>query len=170
MSSPDSSIVRKVAESIDSPSLTGTGHREDEISSSIELHRDRLLRIDHDDARLAAQGCIWYEVKTSTLRDLNLPLIKDKVGISELYEVVVPRVEVRAHRPPVGFHTFSAPLFVHHISLEPKPYLLSAANCPSSKGGSCLGGLIEALSSRASLFGRGGAFCSLSCWIVSPSR
>ncbi|KZV48524.1 hypothetical protein F511_08423 [Dorcoceras hygrometricum] len=79
MSSPDRSVVRKVAESIDSPSPTGTGHREDEILSSLELHRARLLRIDHDEGRLAAQGCTWYEVKASTLRESDIPLIKDKL-------------------------------------------------------------------------------------------
>ncbi|KZV55641.1 hypothetical protein F511_26805 [Dorcoceras hygrometricum] len=106
MYSPDSSVVRNVAESIDSPSLTGTRCREDEIPSLTDLHRARILRIDHDEARLAAQGCTWYEIKASTLRKSDISLIKDKAGISELYEVVVPRVEARAHRPSAGFYTF----------------------------------------------------------------
>ncbi|KZT75910.1 UBX domain-containing protein 6-like [Dorcoceras hygrometricum] len=106
MSSPDSNVVRKVAESIDSPSPIDTRHREDEIPSSIHLHRARLLRIDHEEAQLASKGCTWYEIKASTLRELDIPVIKDKAGISELYKVIVPRVEARDHRPPAGFHTF----------------------------------------------------------------
>ncbi|KZV48672.1 putative membrane-associated kinase regulator 2 [Dorcoceras hygrometricum] len=39
-------------------------------------------------------------------RESDIPLIKDKAGISELYELVVPRVETRAHRSPTGFHMF----------------------------------------------------------------
>ncbi|KZV54492.1 hypothetical protein F511_27160 [Dorcoceras hygrometricum] len=107
MSSPDSNVVRNVAEFVDSSSLFGARAREDEISSLADLHRARILRIDHDDAQLAAQGCTWYEVKASTLRESDLSLIRDKAGISELYEVVVPRVEARAHRPSAGFHTFN---------------------------------------------------------------
>ncbi|KZV55458.1 hypothetical protein F511_32005 [Dorcoceras hygrometricum] len=61
MSSPDSSVVRKVAESIDSPSPTETRYREDEIPSSIDLQKARLLRIDRDVARLAAQGRTWRQ-------------------------------------------------------------------------------------------------------------
>ncbi|KZV40253.1 hypothetical protein F511_19389 [Dorcoceras hygrometricum] len=90
MSSLDSSVVRKVAQSIDSPSPTGTRHREDEIPSLIDLHRARLLMIDHDEARLVAQGYTRYEIKASTLRESDIPLIKDKGRISELYDVIGP--------------------------------------------------------------------------------
>ncbi|KZV32041.1 hypothetical protein F511_38967 [Dorcoceras hygrometricum] len=106
MSSPNSSIVREVAESIDLSSISETSHREEGTSSLADPHRARILRIDQDEARLAAQGCTWYEIKAYTLRESDIPLIRDKGGISELFEVVVPRVEARAHRPPVVFHTF----------------------------------------------------------------
>ncbi|KZV21960.1 hypothetical protein F511_42590 [Dorcoceras hygrometricum] len=106
MSSPNSSIVREVAESIDLSSISETSRREEGTSSLADPHRVRILRIDQDEARLAAQGCTWYEIKASTLRESDIPLIRDKGGISELFEVVVSRVEARAHRPPVGFHTF----------------------------------------------------------------
>ncbi|KZV36637.1 hypothetical protein F511_28586 [Dorcoceras hygrometricum] len=79
-----------------------SGKRDPELNS----HRARLLRIDQDEARLAAQGCTWYEIKASTLRESDISSIKEKVGISELYEVVVRHVHARAHRPPAGFHTF----------------------------------------------------------------
>ncbi|KZV34604.1 hypothetical protein F511_19446 [Dorcoceras hygrometricum] len=106
MSSPNSSIVREVAESIDLSSISETSRREEGTSSLADPHRARILRIDQDEARLAAQGCTWYEIKASTLRESDIPLIRDKGWISKLFEVVVPRVEARAHRPPVGFHTF----------------------------------------------------------------
>ncbi|KZV24336.1 hypothetical protein F511_25584 [Dorcoceras hygrometricum] len=65
-----------------------------------------ILRIDQDEARLAAQGCTWYEINASTLRESDISYIKDKAGITSLYEVVIPHVHARAHRPPAGFHTF----------------------------------------------------------------
>ncbi|KZV47112.1 hypothetical protein F511_21068 [Dorcoceras hygrometricum] len=43
----------------------------------------RLLKIDQDEARLAAQGCTWYEIKASTLRESDISFVKDKAGISE---------------------------------------------------------------------------------------
>ncbi|KZV52398.1 hypothetical protein F511_33539 [Dorcoceras hygrometricum] len=75
MSSPDSNFVRRVAESIDCPSPIEASHREDEISSSIERHRARLLKIDQDEARLAAQGCTFYEIKASILRESDNALV-----------------------------------------------------------------------------------------------
>ncbi|KZV37810.1 hypothetical protein F511_27596 [Dorcoceras hygrometricum] len=80
MSSPDSNFVRRVAESIGCPSPTEASHREDEIPSSIDAHRAWILRIDQDEARLAAQGCTWYEIKASTLRESDISSIKDKQG------------------------------------------------------------------------------------------
>ncbi|KZV13976.1 hypothetical protein F511_44684 [Dorcoceras hygrometricum] len=106
MSSPDRNLVSRVAESIDYSSPPETSHREDEIPSLAELHRARILRIDQDEARLAAQGCTWYEIKASTLRESDISSIKDKAGLSNLYEVIVPRIDARANHPPVGFHTF----------------------------------------------------------------
>ncbi|KZV34467.1 hypothetical protein F511_28014 [Dorcoceras hygrometricum] len=91
---------------VSQPFPTETRHREDEIPSSIDLNRARLLRIDHEEAQLAAHGCTWYEIKATTLRESDIPVIKVKTGISELYEVTVPRVEARAHHPHTGFHTF----------------------------------------------------------------
>ncbi|KZV32131.1 hypothetical protein F511_29493, partial [Dorcoceras hygrometricum] len=66
----------------------------------------RILRIDQDEARLAARGCTWYEIKASTLRQSDIPVIRDKAGISDLYEIILPHVHARAHCPPAGFHTF----------------------------------------------------------------
>ncbi|KZV24234.1 hypothetical protein F511_38751 [Dorcoceras hygrometricum] len=106
MSSPDSKLVSRVAKSIDCSSPPEVSHREDEIPSATELHRARLLKIDQDEARLTAQGCTWYEIKASTLRESDISFVKDKAGISEIYEVVIPHVHARAHRPPAGFHTF----------------------------------------------------------------
>ncbi|KZV19085.1 hypothetical protein F511_10136 [Dorcoceras hygrometricum] len=106
MSSPDSSIVRRVAESLDSPSPSRLRNEGEEVPSSIDLHRARMLRIARDEVHLVAQGCPWYEVKASTLRESDISLIKEKAGIFVLYEVVIPHVEARAHRPPPGFHTF----------------------------------------------------------------
>ncbi|KZV32444.1 UBX domain-containing protein 6-like [Dorcoceras hygrometricum] len=114
MSSPDSNFVRRVSESIDCSSPPEVSHREDEIPSTIELHRARLLKIDQDEARLAARGCTWYEIKASTLRESDISFIKDKAGISEVYEVVIPHVHARAHRPPAGFHTF----YVNQIEMS----------------------------------------------------
>ncbi|KZV58200.1 hypothetical protein F511_35412 [Dorcoceras hygrometricum] len=103
MSYHDSSVVRKVAESIDSPSSSGVRHEGDEIPSSVDLHRARLLRIAQEEAQLVSQGCPWYEVKASTLRESEMRSIKERAGISEPYEVIIPRVEARAHRPPRVF-------------------------------------------------------------------
>ncbi|KZV44497.1 hypothetical protein F511_38483 [Dorcoceras hygrometricum] len=106
MSSPDNDLVSRLAESIDRTSPPEVSHREEEIPNSTETHRARILRIDQDEARLAARGCAWYEIKASTLRPSDISFIKDKGGISNLYEVVIPHVHARAHLPPVGFHTF----------------------------------------------------------------
>ncbi|KZV51832.1 hypothetical protein F511_11209 [Dorcoceras hygrometricum] len=99
MSSPDSNLVRRVAESIDRSSPTEASHRESEIPSSTH-HRARLLRIDQDEARLAAQGCTWYEIKASTLRESDISSIKEKAGISELYEVLDMSWRHDAHTLP----------------------------------------------------------------------
>ncbi|KZV41874.1 hypothetical protein F511_35662 [Dorcoceras hygrometricum] len=84
MSSHDSSIVRRVAESLDSPSPSGLRNEGEEVPSSIDLHRARMLRIAHDEVQLVAQGCPWYEVKASTLKESEISLIKEKAGISVL--------------------------------------------------------------------------------------
>ncbi|KZV52560.1 hypothetical protein F511_31260 [Dorcoceras hygrometricum] len=99
---PDLSL----AESIDLSSPPEAGLRGEEISSTAETHKDRILRIDQDEARLAARGCTWYEIKASTLRQSDIPSIRDKAGIADLYEIVIPHVHARAHCPLAGFHTF----------------------------------------------------------------
>ncbi|KZV43196.1 hypothetical protein F511_12841 [Dorcoceras hygrometricum] len=104
--SPDSNLVERVAESVDRSLPTEASHREDETPSSAELHRARILKINQDESRLAAQGCTWYEIKASTLRESDISSIKNNPPITELYEVVVPHVHARAHRPPADFHTF----------------------------------------------------------------
>ncbi|KZV57162.1 hypothetical protein F511_41852 [Dorcoceras hygrometricum] len=106
MSSPNSNLVNRLAESLDRSSPPEASHRGNEVPSSTETHRARILRIDQDEARLAAQGCTWYEIKASTLRESDISYIKDKAGITSLYEVVIPHVHARAHRPPPVFHTF----------------------------------------------------------------
>ncbi|KZV48827.1 salicylic acid-binding protein 2 [Dorcoceras hygrometricum] len=95
-----------LAESIDLSSPPEASLRGEEIPSTAETHGDRILRIDHDEARLAARGCTWYEIKASTLRQSDIPSIRDKAGIADLYEIVIPHVHARAHCPPAGFHTF----------------------------------------------------------------
>ncbi|KZV40405.1 hypothetical protein F511_10808 [Dorcoceras hygrometricum] len=106
MSSPDYNLVDSLAESIDLSSPPEASLRGEEIPSTAKTHRDRILRIDQDEARLAARGCTWYEIKACTLRQSDIPVIRDKAGISELYEIVLPHVHARAHCPPAGFHTF----------------------------------------------------------------
>ncbi|KZV14253.1 hypothetical protein F511_44030 [Dorcoceras hygrometricum] len=106
MSSPDHNFVDSLAESIDLSSPPEASLRGEELPRTTETHRARILRIDQDEARLAAQGCTWYEIKASTLRQSDISSIKDKAGITELYEIVIPHVHARAHRPPAGFHTF----------------------------------------------------------------
>ncbi|KZV58256.1 hypothetical protein F511_01107 [Dorcoceras hygrometricum] len=106
MSSPDYDLVVRSAESIDHSSTPEASNREDENLSLTENYRARILRIDEDEARLTARGCTWYEIKASTLKESDISYVKDKAGITSLYEVVIPHIHARAHRPPAGFHTF----------------------------------------------------------------
>ncbi|KZV28759.1 hypothetical protein F511_29237 [Dorcoceras hygrometricum] len=106
MSSPDCDLVTRLAESIDHSSTAEASNRRDETLSPVEIYRARILRIDQDEARLAARGCTWYEIKASTLRQSEISVIRDKAGINDLYEVAIPHVRDRAHRPPPGFHSF----------------------------------------------------------------
>ncbi|KZV15908.1 hypothetical protein F511_14547 [Dorcoceras hygrometricum] len=48
----------------------------------------------------------WYEEKSSGLRSSDVPFIREKGGMSDEFEVVIPGPEERAHRPPRGFHSF----------------------------------------------------------------
>ncbi|KZV52541.1 hypothetical protein F511_29726 [Dorcoceras hygrometricum] len=106
MSSPDYDLVVRSTESIDHSSTPEASNREDENLSLTENYRARILRIDQDEARLTARGCSWYEIKASTLKESDISYVKDKAGITSLYEVVIPHIHARAHRPPAGFHTF----------------------------------------------------------------
>ncbi|KZV42498.1 hypothetical protein F511_20951 [Dorcoceras hygrometricum] len=106
MSSPDYDLVVRSAESIDHSSTPEASNREDENPSLTDNYRARILRIDQDEARLTARGCSWYEIKASTLKESDISYVKDKAGITSLYEVVIPHIHARAHRPPAGFHTF----------------------------------------------------------------
>ncbi|KZV31070.1 hypothetical protein F511_31380 [Dorcoceras hygrometricum] len=106
MSSPDYDLVTRLADSINHSSTVETSNRRDETPSPVETYRAIILRIDQDEARLAARGCTWYEIKASTLRQSDISVIRDKAGINDLYEVVIPHVRDRAHRPPPGFHSF----------------------------------------------------------------
>ncbi|KZV31038.1 hypothetical protein F511_14978 [Dorcoceras hygrometricum] len=106
MSSPYYDLVVRSAESIDHSSTPEASNRKDENPSSTDNYRARILRIDQDEARLTARGCSWYEIKASTLKESDISYVKDKAGITSLYEVVIPPIHARAHRPPAGFHTF----------------------------------------------------------------
>ncbi|KZV48863.1 hypothetical protein F511_16670 [Dorcoceras hygrometricum] len=106
MSSPDYDLVVRSAESIDHSSTPEASNREDENPSLTDNYRARILRIDQDEARLTARGCSWYEIKASTLKESDISYVKDKAGITSLYEVVIPHIHTRAHRPLAGFHTF----------------------------------------------------------------
>ncbi|KZV41924.1 hypothetical protein F511_29152 [Dorcoceras hygrometricum] len=97
MSSPNSNLLRMLAESIDQSPPPEVSNREDVPPSLADSHRARILRIDQDEARLAAQGCTWYEIKSSTLRESDLVSVRDKARLNELYEVVIPNVHARAH-------------------------------------------------------------------------
>ncbi|KZV21600.1 hypothetical protein F511_17625 [Dorcoceras hygrometricum] len=72
MSSPDSSVVRKAAGSLDSPRSLGSSSEEG----------------------------------ASTLRKSEVAQARDKSGTNSRYEVIIPDIDDRAHRPPTGFHTF----------------------------------------------------------------
>ncbi|KZV33591.1 hypothetical protein F511_34359 [Dorcoceras hygrometricum] len=116
MSSPSTSQVGSVAESIDSASpISQAG--EPWLPEPEELPTTP-----------------WYEEKASTLRLSDIPIIKDKGGMMGKFEVVIPHPDERAHRPPPGFHTFymnqiemglrfPIPRFIaafcRHISLSP---------------------------------------------------
>ncbi|KZV50987.1 pentatricopeptide repeat-containing protein-like [Dorcoceras hygrometricum] len=85
-----------LAESIDCSLPPEASNREEETPNPIDTHRARILRIYHDEARLAAQGCTSYEIKASTLRQSDLSSVRDKAGLNELYEVGIPHVRDRS--------------------------------------------------------------------------
>ncbi|KZV18584.1 hypothetical protein F511_42474 [Dorcoceras hygrometricum] len=57
-------------------------------------------------AELGSSQPPWYEEKSSTLRSSDVPFIKEKGGMSDSFEVIIPGPDERAHRPPQGFHSF----------------------------------------------------------------
>ncbi|KZV23871.1 hypothetical protein F511_30543 [Dorcoceras hygrometricum] len=59
-----------------------------------------------DRAELGSTRAPWYEEKSSNLRSSDISFIKEKGGMFDKFEVVLPGPEERAHRPPRGFHTF----------------------------------------------------------------
>ncbi|KZV57225.1 hypothetical protein F511_07866 [Dorcoceras hygrometricum] len=111
MSSPDYDLVVRSAESIDHSSTPEASNREDENLSLTVNYRARILRIDEDEARLTARGCTWYEIKASTLKESDISYVKDKAGITSLYEVID-----RGLRFPLP--TFIASL-CHYIGVSP---------------------------------------------------
>ncbi|KZV30762.1 hypothetical protein F511_40712 [Dorcoceras hygrometricum] len=68
-------------------------------SEGRDIRRARLVRIDREEEELASSGCTWYEVKASTLKKSDIPLIKDKTWMFDRFEVIIPEVEDRIHRP-----------------------------------------------------------------------
>ncbi|KZV47037.1 hypothetical protein F511_30141 [Dorcoceras hygrometricum] len=58
-----------------------------------------------DQAELGSSSPPWYEVKASNLKLSYIPLIKEKEGMLDMFEVVLPCPEDRAHHPPPRFIT-----------------------------------------------------------------
>ncbi|KZV29419.1 hypothetical protein F511_22110 [Dorcoceras hygrometricum] len=105
MSSPRDSIVRSAAESVDSVPLSPET-------------REPMLP---DQAELGSSGLPWFEEQSYNLRLADIPLIKEKGGMLDKFEIVLPCPDERAHRPPPGFHSlnqlemgirFSIPRFI----------------------------------------------------------
>ncbi|KZV25930.1 hypothetical protein F511_29253 [Dorcoceras hygrometricum] len=59
-----------------------------------------LVKLDEATGRMISVRSL------TSSRESDISLIKDKAGISDKFEVIIPEVEDRAHRPPRGFHTF----------------------------------------------------------------
>ncbi|KZT75397.1 hypothetical protein F511_47578 [Dorcoceras hygrometricum] len=57
-------------------------------------------------AELGSSNLPWYEEKSYTLKFSDIPLIKEKWGMLDKFEVVLPGPEERAHHPSPGFHSF----------------------------------------------------------------
>ncbi|KZV41004.1 hypothetical protein F511_18367 [Dorcoceras hygrometricum] len=65
-----------------------------------------------DQAELASSGRPWYEGKASTLKVSDIPLIKEKGGMTYEFNVVLPGPE-RAHYPPPDFYS----LYVNQLDM-----------------------------------------------------
>ncbi|KZV50662.1 hypothetical protein F511_29715 [Dorcoceras hygrometricum] len=59
-----------------------------------------------DQAELGSSQPPWYEDKSSNLRSSDISFIKEKGGMFDSFEVMIPGLNERAHRPPRGFHSF----------------------------------------------------------------
>ncbi|KZV56860.1 hypothetical protein F511_32961 [Dorcoceras hygrometricum] len=57
-------------------------------------------------AELGSSKPPWYEEKSLNLRSLDISFIKEKGGMFDKFEIILPGPDKRAHRPPRGFHTF----------------------------------------------------------------
>ncbi|KZV54789.1 hypothetical protein F511_04411 [Dorcoceras hygrometricum] len=190
MSSPDISVVRKVAESIDSPSPTG--HREDEIPSLVELHRARLLRIDHDEARQTAQGFPRVEARAHRPPDafhtfyinqidrgLRFPIPKFISGLCDHLEVSLSQLTpnsfssllslgilLRFHRVPISTYTLMQLIQIKRLGpgkfyISNKKELEFIGGNPSShKGWMSRYFFIKCISSRENPWG-----CNMS-WMI----
>ncbi|KZV50339.1 hypothetical protein F511_36712 [Dorcoceras hygrometricum] len=90
MSSPSTTPVSSTAASIDS------------VPVSPETKKPWLLV----QAELGSSQPPWYEEKSSNLRSSDISFIKEKGGMSDSFEVMIPGLNERAHRPPRGFHSF----------------------------------------------------------------
>ncbi|KZV25556.1 hypothetical protein F511_26970 [Dorcoceras hygrometricum] len=90
MSSPSTTPVSSTAASIDS------------VPVSPETKEPWLP----DQAELGSSPPPWYEEKSSNLRSSDISFIKEKGGMSDSFEVMIPGLNERAHRPPRGFHSF----------------------------------------------------------------
>ncbi|KZV35917.1 hypothetical protein F511_35949 [Dorcoceras hygrometricum] len=90
MSTTTASSIRSVADAIDS------------TPESPEVRGPWLP----DQAELGSKNVPWYEEKSSNLRSSDIPFIREKGGMSDKFEVVLPGPEERAHLPPRGFHSF----------------------------------------------------------------
>ncbi|KZV39152.1 hypothetical protein F511_12297 [Dorcoceras hygrometricum] len=55
-----------------------------------------------DQAELGSKNAPWYEEKSSNLRSSNISFIKEKGGMFDNFEVVIPGPEDRAHLPLKG--------------------------------------------------------------------
>ncbi|KZV52308.1 hypothetical protein F511_37698 [Dorcoceras hygrometricum] len=105
MSSPDSSVVRKAAGSLDSPRSSGSSSEEGG-TPPLRIPVVPEGRIARDEVELASSRCAWCRIKALTLRESDIAQVRDKSGMNSGYEVIIPDVDDRAHRPPTGFHTF----------------------------------------------------------------
>ncbi|KZV20947.1 hypothetical protein F511_40096 [Dorcoceras hygrometricum] len=90
MSSPSTTPVSSTAASIDS------------VPVSPETKEPWLP----DQAELGSSQPPWYEEKSSNLRSSDISFIKENGGMSDSFEVMIPGLNERAHRPPRGFHSF----------------------------------------------------------------